>query len=288
MGRFIASVVVIAGFAGCTHMQLKHNAVHQAETLSELYTQQVMDNLAKFVYDPHSMPDFAVAASGTNTVNDLIGANSNISWNTFRFTGAIFTPQTQRQMNQSWTLNPVNDPHKIQLMRCAYRYAVASCGIIDASEIQSCPECDKLLEAFHAHDAKSGGLGDACVKGLASEPWFGMGCKKDVPKDCGCIYVGKYCDQYVWVLPGNRDKLSTLTLAILDYATQEAPATAKNFVEVTTERDAQGNIVKTTRKETFAETKRDAFGNEVYLPPRPSSRGETFLRDLDLQLRTLE
>lgn len=47
--------------------------------------------------------------------------------------------------------------------------------------------------------------------------WFGVGRKRDVPKDA--CYVGCYCNTYVWVLPENVELLTRLTLAILDIHT---------------------------------------------------------------------
>ena len=35
----------------------------------------------------------------------------------------------QRTCLESYTLTPVNDPRKLELMRCAYQKAVRSCGI---------------------------------------------------------------------------------------------------------------------------------------------------------------
>jgi hypothetical protein len=50
--------------------------------------------------------------------------------------------------------------------------------------------------------------------------WFGVGGKKDVPKNA--CYVGHYCDTYVWVCRENLEMLSMLTLAILDIDTSGA------------------------------------------------------------------
>ena len=47
--------------------------------------------------------------------------------------------------------------------------------------------------------------------------WFGVGRKRDVPKDA--CYVGCYCNTYVWVPPENVDLLTRFTLAILDIHT---------------------------------------------------------------------
>ena len=150
-------------------------------------------------------------------------------------------------------------------MRCAYQYAVASCGYSKASE--ACPNCDKLLEGFHAHDTSEGTIDDQCVENLSEYPWFGAGGKHVVPYGCGGIYVGHYGDQYVWVLPEERDKLTQLTLAILDYAVTEPPEPETKEVVVTVERGVNDKTIKTTRTETFTEEiERD--GQIIYRRPR--------------------
>ena len=45
----------ISVIVGCTHVQLQKDTVQQARTLSDIYQQQVLDNLAKFVYDFNSL-----------------------------------------------------------------------------------------------------------------------------------------------------------------------------------------------------------------------------------------
>lgn len=268
---------------GCTHVQLQKNMVNQAGTLSDIYTQQVMDNLARFVYEFDSMPDFAVPSSGTNSVNDSVATNGGLTWNTFNFTGASLGANGSRAMSQAWTLQAVNDPRKLQLMRCAYQYAVASCGL--ETPPTSCPDCDRLVEAFHAYDARAGGIGDQCVKNLRGNAWFGVGTKHEVPTNCGTAYVGHYAGVYVWVLPEHWDKLTVLTLAILNYALNDPPKQAGKSVEVTTERDGEGNTVRVVRKETSVEgVVKD--GQPVFLRPEPSAMTPD-LRELELRLDLL-
>ena len=68
---------------------------------------------------------------------------------------------------------------------------------------------------------KAGGaITSECLKGPC---WFHVGCEKEVPKNCPCMYVGHYCGVYVWVDAEGREGLSRLTLAILDYATHDPP-----------------------------------------------------------------
>ena len=110
-------------------------------------------------------------------------------------------------------------------MRCAYQQAVSSCGYGKPSE--HCPDCQTRMKQFYTGDpdgdiaARANGIITSdCLK---SDCWFHVSCcKKDVPKDC-CNYVGEYCGTYVWVGPEGRDELAKLTLAILDYAQNDAP-----------------------------------------------------------------
>ena len=55
---------------GCTHVQLRKNTVRQARTLADLHQQQVVDNLAMFVYDHNALPYFAVPDSASSTLQD--------------------------------------------------------------------------------------------------------------------------------------------------------------------------------------------------------------------------
>jgi hypothetical protein len=72
---------------------------------------------------------------------------------------------------------------------------------------------------------------------LGSHCWLGWGRKKDVPKGCRCELVGHYCGMYVWVLPGGRDELSKLTLAILDYALSTSSPPPQKEVTITLNKD---------------------------------------------------
>ena len=66
----VFSIALACGLTGCTHTQLRHNTVHQSETTSDIFTQQVLDNLAMFVYDSNSLPFFTFPNGGSNRVTD--------------------------------------------------------------------------------------------------------------------------------------------------------------------------------------------------------------------------
>ena len=71
--------------------------------------------------------------------------------------------------------------------------------------------------------------------------WIGYGNRCDVPKDC-CSLIGHYCGTYVWVPACHRDKLSRLTLKILDYAVNDAPVYLSREKEVTLKIDRFGEL----------------------------------------------
>lgn len=228
--------------AGCTHVQLQKDMVNQATTVGDLQIQQVMNNLAMFVYNYDSMPYFCYPNQGATIVTDQASAGGTATWGRPVTTGA--TPTTaprrftdflltalglsasaQRSQQESFTLTPINDPRKLELMRCAYQTAVSNCGY--GTPPRSCPDSQARFNTFYtgSPDGKisqltSGIVTSDCLKGVC---WFHVGCEKDVPKDCCCIYVGHYCGVYVWVTAEGRNELTKLTLAILDYAVHEPP-----------------------------------------------------------------
>ncbi len=236
----------IAGFTGCTHTQLRVNSVRQSNTLSEIHQQQVLNNLAKFIYDPNALPDFATPQSGFNQVQDQGNLGFGVSWIRNGFSLANLNGSGSRTANQNWTLIPVNDPRKLELMRCAYQKAVAG---YTTSAAGGCPDCDKRFKEFYGSvkgaPAKSDptkatthviGPGDESWGGQVTSKclntcWLHIGCGECLPKHHPCRLVGNYCGVQVWVDPGvGTDELSKLTLAILDYALNDPPAARQKQV----------------------------------------------------------
>jgi hypothetical protein len=203
---------------GCTHLQLKRSAVGQARTLDHIYQQQVLDNLAKFVHDANALPHFALPNTGNSTVSDTGTMSPGITWSDVGFSGASLGLQGNRNVTLAWAMDPIRDPHKLALMRCAYQKAVASCGA--ANVPPNCAECDTAITKFYDGHGHSNPIAGVMECGGC---WFRWGTKKDLPKKCDCIPVGHYCGVYVWVLPEGRDQLARLTLAILDFALYEPP-----------------------------------------------------------------
>lgn len=235
-GVLVAGVLVAA--SGCTYMPLRRNTIQQAQSVADLQQQQVMNNLAMFMYDPNALPFFSVPGASLATVTDTTTGSGGLNWITRGFSGASLGAMATRAQLETYNMLPVTSPTSLSMMRCAYQQVVANCRASTVPEefkhlvSKNCPDCQKLWNHFYTGDAKSpppppgdprdpGTISNRCLQGRC---WLGAGCKKCLPKECPCNYVGHYCGLYVWVLPNGRDDLTKLTLAILDYALHEAPA----------------------------------------------------------------
>lgn len=221
--RNVALVLALMCTCGCTHAQLRRNTVRQAQSVADIYQQQVMDNLAKFAYDYNSLPHFSTASGGTSQIQDQGTLSYTGTW--ISSPVQTLNPQLQRQALESWTMLPVSDPRKLELMRCAFQTAIAPC--LGRAPSGECPGCSKIFNHFYMgdpsidipHPNDSGYITSKCID--PGYCWLGIGCEKCAPKNCGCTFIGRYCGTCVWVLPGGQDELTKLTIAILDYAIKD-------------------------------------------------------------------
>lgn len=133
----LAPLFLLVCFCGCTHTQLRWNTVKQSQSLTEIYEQQVLDNLAMFSDNPHSIPHLAIPTSGGSDVTDK-GSFSGTPFNEFRRIAGF---NADRTMKEAWTLEPITDPDKLRRMRCAFQRAV---GCAD----ENCVKCCDLRKAF--------------------------------------------------------------------------------------------------------------------------------------------
>ncbi len=138
-------MIVLAN--GCTtHRALRRNTIKQAGTVTDIHQQQVLDNLAKFLYDPHAVPSFALATQGTSDVTDNGQASGVTGWLANGFDKFSLTLGASRTAKQNWTMTPVTDPRKLELMRCAYQRVLANCGVAESA---CCPDCKKRFNKFY-------------------------------------------------------------------------------------------------------------------------------------------
>lgn len=146
MKRIFGLAVLLAA-TGCTHAQLRFNTVNQAKTVADVHTQQVLDNLAKFVHNPNALPHFSYPNQGAASVTDALSGGNQFGFNPSRLTGWGFNTGGSRTNGESYTMTPVNDPRKLELMKCAYQRAIAACCRYGAS--MDCPDCERRLNSFY-------------------------------------------------------------------------------------------------------------------------------------------
>ncbi len=264
MRPIVLTSVLVGLLSGCTHTQLKFNTTHQADTLNDIYRQQVLDNLAMFADNPYAVPHFAFPNQGSSNVTD--DGNLGGTFNIFRESLGF---GVRRNMAEAWTLDPIRDPDKLRRMRCAYQHAVGACS-------QPCNDCCKIEKAFYGkgsqkvHVLKEGLPVMNSDGSFVTDPLTGMpfvnecgmpltnprtgelysidekGCVSIPVYDCngpcsikcgwycvGCKkdvphdcrhYSGHYHGTYVWVLPKYRHHLAHFVLTILDYALKDPSA----------------------------------------------------------------
>jgi hypothetical protein len=228
--RHLVVCFVLCVACGCTHIPLRNNSVHEAATVGDVQTQQVLDNLAMFVCNPDATPYFSYPNESSVNITDTGSAELTPGWNLasglllFNSLGLRFN--ASRQAIDGFTVTPINDPRRLELMRCAYQKAVGSCCCRGAST--NCPDCQTRFNVFYTGDPngdiRANAQGTVTSECLNSDCcWFHVGCKKCLAKNCHCKLVGHYCGVYVWVGPEGRDELTKLTLAILDYAIHDPP-----------------------------------------------------------------
>ncbi|HQU45971.1 MAG TPA: hypothetical protein PK867_24370, partial [Pirellulales bacterium] len=211
MSRLVVVFATLILLAGCMHRQLVKKATHQTSMLADLDQQQVLDNLALFASDLGALPYFAYASQGTASISDQSGLS--------------VTNLLARQSQAQWQLTPVNDPRKLELMRCVYQRVIAMHRL--SAMPAECPKCERLLKNFYTGDPEKsieeGHLDSVTVDCLDGARWLAFGCKDCAAKRGGAC-VGRCGDVCVSVLPGRQEALTKLTLIILAFALHEPVA----------------------------------------------------------------
>jgi len=155
--RVLVLCSLILVFSGCTHHQLRFGTIRQADTLNDVFTRQVLDNLAQISVEPHAIPHFAIPNQGQNSVSDGSSVGGPIL-DAFRSSAAFGASRSQ---TESWVLEPVRDPDKLRRMQCAYQQVFGICE-------DGCADCCSLekqiygsaTKRIHVFDVASQSLGD--------------------------------------------------------------------------------------------------------------------------------
>ena len=189
-------------FTGCALPQLKKNLNRQATSIADIHEQQVLDNLALFSTNRGATPSFALPSGGGTTVNNTKSGNGGLNWNATTLTSSSLGGSASNTLSQNFTLQPINDPDRLELMKCVYLYA--TCKSSD-----ECLDCASKLHRFFGNRFELG-----CI------PQCFFTTQETKPKRHDCLYkTGSYCGCHVIVEPCNYNDLSRLTMAILDIAT---------------------------------------------------------------------
>jgi hypothetical protein len=247
MRRVLLVVGLLPALGGCaTQCALRSDTVRTTNTLTELQFQQVLDNVARFQADPDTVPSFAVASAGTVSVTDTAGAGVSPTYSptlTFAQQGggalpilSLLLPFTaSRGVTENWSLTPITDADNLRRLRCAYRLLVMGEGTPNYEF------CRKEMKEFFAGEEA------ALVEYYPPRGWYGVGCKKDVPR-CAC-YVGHHAgchgDVYVWVTADGMNGLATFTMGALDLATGKSRTPQRTVVRKYKGEAKPENLVET-------------------------------------------
>jgi hypothetical protein len=238
----VLMIGLLFSLSGCTHIALRNDTVRTTNTLTDLQYQQVLDNVARFHDNPDTIPSFAVPTSGTVSLQDTTGAGVSPTYSPtlpFGLQGGgalpilslLFPFTASRAVTENWSLTPITDADNLRRLRCAYRLLVLG---------QATPNydfCIKQMKEFFAGEEA------AVVDYFPPRGWYGVGCKKDVPRDA--CYVGCHCDTYVWVLPGGTNDLALFTMCAIDLATGKMRTPQRTVVRTYKGQPKPENLVET-------------------------------------------
>jgi len=255
-GALGAALLAIAlSLPGCaTHRALQRDTVAANFTVTDIYYQQVLNNLARFETNPGSMPSFSVVSAGTVNIQDSAGSSIQPNYSPTLTRGLqgggalpilslLFGVSAQRSVSENWSTQPVTDSDNIRRMRCAFQMVVGC-------ESSPCDRCEERLKGFFAASTDT----EECS---LPRGWYGIGAKCDVPPDA--CYVGNYCDTYIWVMAPEVDMLTRFTITVLDIATGEIHAPQRTVVRTYKGVESEENLE--TTEVTGTETDKEALGD---------------------------
>lgn len=209
-------IPLMACLCGCTHLVLKNNTNRTSATLSDILFGEVLDNVARFQNNPDTIATFAVATSGTVSVNDQFGFGISPTYSptltaaqqgggALPILSLLFQTGLQRTLSENWSVTPVTDADSLRRLRCAYRLLVLG---------KAAPNyafCDQEMKDYFAGE-------DAALAGyFPPRNWYHAGGKHDVPANA--CYVSRHDKTYVWVTPDGMNDFAVFAMGALNLAT---------------------------------------------------------------------
>jgi hypothetical protein len=265
MPRCLFFAALLVSLGGCTHIALRDDTARTTNTLADLEFQQVLDNVARFQDNPDTIPSFAIASSGTVSILDQCGGGISPTYSptlTFGQQGGgalpilslLFPFTSQRSVTENWSLAPVTDADNLRRLRCAYRLLVMG------KATPNYEFCAKQMKEFFAGEEA------ALADYFPPREWYGVGEKRDVPKNA--CYVGSHACTYVWVTREGVNDLALFTMGTLDLATGKLRTPQRTVVSKYKGEPKPENLIETkvTRTEDD-ETALEAIRKGRTMPP---------------------
>ncbi len=223
MYRWILVLLAAVQATGCTNLALHRQTLQQAESLTDLRYQEVMENLAMIAANPATLPSFSSIYAGTADVSDTVSGNSVTT-----LTRALSKPvgsatnissestdvMFSRTVKENWTLDPVVVPEKLRALRAACWWVL--CGRESVTG-----DYDVYLTRYRPKGTP-GAPPDGDVPGYYFDVanrleslgrcWIHVTDRKGVPANAA--YQAHCGTVYVWVAPEDVPQLSEFTLVI--------------------------------------------------------------------------
>ena len=195
---------------GCAVTQVGFTTTRQMGSGPDIYTNQVLENLARAAVDQTALPYFALLQNGVPSTSDT----GSLTIGPLSFPGQTAVNQLHNQrsgtlgplgasrvVGANWTISPVNDPDRLTAMRHLYLWVLGR-------PPENLEKANALLQHYIGKDFS---LTDV------PQDWFRHGKRHDVPKEA-CRRFHHHGTSY-WIVPGMEEQLTSLTIKMLDIAT---------------------------------------------------------------------
>jgi len=195
---------VCLGACGCTEQAVSNASENHAASMMELQYQQVVDNLARFVWEENSLPSHVVLTQGIAQISDKADAGVSLPFNHLG-SGSVNNSNTgsfnisgERQWTVNWSVKPVVEGDSLVALQGLYRDAIH----------RSVPPDQRNMGRSKHSTASTGSDAWPSTQGA---PWFQV----TAPKDESVAYKGTYRNATVYVTSEHMEELSKFTVDVL-------------------------------------------------------------------------
>lgn len=210
--RMTSLVMAMAAVAcaGCTMNALRRETLAQVDSSVDLRYRQAMDNLALIADDPTALPVYASIYAGTSTITDTGSIGETTIWQRAKgmngFGSEALNPSVSRQIGQNWTVDPIVDPERLEVVRWACRWVVYGPQSVSPEGISLLARPDQVPNAAGRH------FGVLDQMNRLPNGWLGIGGANKAPRQA--VYKACHGGTSVWVLPEGVRGLADLSLVL--------------------------------------------------------------------------